>query len=540
MSGPDTASEAYQAFIARFQVEPTPAQWAFWLRDAYGITTGAGSPLSQEQVQPLLQVLQERYAVRAEEPVASDEPQATDQPADQWYDYFYSAWRTYERERGAYPDAAALAAYVYERDTITGDGGRPITGDDLADLVTSFQEREFGDAEPPADGAAADPGERTADELLAQEQVPEAALAGAGAQAAKDKRSPRVNAAIDDSSPGPQGSTGERTALTTVDRYHLAWMDYQTERGNEPTAEQLSAYLAAKGMHGRGGRPVSPANLRRYFLPSRVYNVWAEHRMRDEEPAADALRRSAQPAESPPSTTSPSPPSTSPRTSTTSSDAGRLSPATTPTRSSKPANAHRLRIGHPIRPHSLRNQQKPLIIPALRRQRDHCAAPAQRASTHCSALAPDDEEDPMRALRIDPDATVTDINLPEPDAHSAIRNTWDPPTPSTRGAYHQRAVLHIHGSGRTLALPQNLAAWALASVWRGMALYPLAGPIVVTGRTATGDVATLEDDLAQHAKAVAQTVRDTLTEWRTRPPASNEAAISELLAYASRAVASSR
>lgn len=31
-----------------------------------------------------------------------------------------------------------------------------------------------------------------------------------------------------------------------------------------------------------------------------------------------------------------------------------------------------------------------------------------------------------------------------------------------------------------------------------MALYPMAGPIVVTGRTATGDVATFEDDLAQH------------------------------------------
>jgi hypothetical protein len=53
-------------------------------------------------------------------------------------------------------------------------------------------------------------------------------------------------------------------------------------------------------------------------------------------------------------------------------------------------------------------------------------------------------------------------------------------------------------------------------------------------------VATLEDDLAQHAKAVAQTVRETLTQWRTRPPASNEAAVSELLACASRDVASGR
>nr|WP_260848427.1 DUF2637 domain-containing protein [Streptomyces sp. SLBN-118] len=282
-------AEAYQAFIAQFQVAPTPAQWAFWLRDAYGITTGAGGPLSEEQVQSLLQVLQERYAVRPEEPVASDERQSTGPSADQWFDYFYSAWRTYEQERGAYPDAAALAAYVYERDTITGDGGRPITGDDLMDFVTSFQEREFGTTEPTAGEAAADPGERSADEALTREEDPEAALAGTGAQAAKEKRSLRVNADIDDPLPGPEGSTGERVPLTTVDRYHLAWMEYQTEHGDEPTAEQLSAYLAAKGMHGRGGKPVSPANLRRYFLPSRVYNVWAEYRMRNEEHAADAV-----------------------------------------------------------------------------------------------------------------------------------------------------------------------------------------------------------------------------------------------------------
>ncbi|MFJ7905273.1 hypothetical protein ACIQ6V_33125 [Streptomyces sp. NPDC096198] len=72
-----------------------------------------------------------------------------------------------------------------------------------------------------------------------------------------------------------------------------------------------------------------------------------------------------------------------------------------------------------------------------------------------------------------------------------------------------------------------------------MPLYPLAGPIVITGRTTSGDTAALDKDLAHHAKAVAQTVRDTLTEWRERPPASNEAAIKELLAYAARDIASS-
>ncbi|MGI5380715.1 hypothetical protein ACQEV2_42315 [Streptomyces sp. CA-251387] len=50
----------------------------------------------------------------------------------------------------------------------------------------------------------------------------------------------------------------------------------------------------------------------------------------------------------------------------------------------------------------------------------------------------------------------------------------------------------------------------------------------------------LDDDLVQHAKAVAQTVRDTLSEWRARPSVSDEAAVRELLAYAARDVATSQ
>jgi hypothetical protein len=143
----------------------------------------------------------------------------------------------------------------------------------------------------------------------------------------------------------------------------------------------------------------------------------------------------------------------------------------------------------------------------------------------------------MHALRIDPDATVTDFNLPATDAQSAIQKHIGSDAVD-HGVYHRRAVLHIHGRGQNLGLPQNLAAWALASAWRGMPLYTLVGPIVVTGRTTSGDVTALEDDLVQHAKSVAQTVRDTLSEWHARPPTSNEAAVNELLAYAARDVAS--
>lgn len=143
----------------------------------------------------------------------------------------------------------------------------------------------------------------------------------------------------------------------------------------------------------------------------------------------------------------------------------------------------------------------------------------------------------MHALRIAPDTTVTDLTLPATTAHSAIRQHVGDDTVD-QGVYHRRALLHIHGNGQALGLPPNLAAWALASAWRGMALYPLAGLIVVTGRTASGEVTALDDDLAQHVRAVAQTVRETTSQWHARPPASNEAAMKELLAYAARDVAS--
>ncbi|MFM9499719.1 DUF2637 domain-containing protein [Streptomyces galilaeus] len=279
-------AEAYEAFLIQFQAEPTPGQWSLWLRDTYGISTGAGAPLSEDQAQPLLQVLQARYALHhQEQPADSD----TAEPADQsWYDYFHSAWRTYAQEHGTYPDAAALAAYAYERDSITGDGGQPITGDDVAAFVAAFQESEFGHDELLADESPTDPGEQAREEAFLQATEPEEAAVGAGAQAAKGDRVPRVSAAIDDPPPG-EGTAGQRAVLTTVDRYYLAWMEYQAEHGEEPAAEQLSPYLAQKDMHGRGGKPVSPATLRRYFLPFRVYNVWAEHRMRNEQPEAEAV-----------------------------------------------------------------------------------------------------------------------------------------------------------------------------------------------------------------------------------------------------------
>ncbi|MFI9832877.1 DUF2637 domain-containing protein [Streptomyces sp. NPDC051913] len=79
--------------------------------------------------------------------------------------------------------------------------------------------------------------------------------------------------------------------LTLTDRYYLAWMNYQTQHGTEPTPEQLSTRLAAQGLLGRGGTPLSPSNLRRHLLNWRIYNLWTTHHTPDTAPSADDIAR---------------------------------------------------------------------------------------------------------------------------------------------------------------------------------------------------------------------------------------------------------
>ncbi|MFI0242567.1 hypothetical protein [Streptomyces sp. NPDC016845] len=70
-----------------------------------------------------------------------------------------------------------------------------------------------------------------------------------------------------------------------------------------------------------------------------------------------------------------------------------------------------------------------------------------------------------------------------------------------------------------------------------MPLYPLHGTIIVTGRDSDGGLCGLDETLARQAQAVVTMVADTVRQWQHRPPASNEAATRELLAYATREVA---
>ncbi|MFI7008846.1 hypothetical protein [Streptomyces sp. NPDC050145] len=139
-----------------------------------------------------------------------------------------------------------------------------------------------------------------------------------------------------------------------------------------------------------------------------------------------------------------------------------------------------------------------------------------------------------QAVRIDCTTTVTPVELPADDCHGAVRSIVGGAV--NQAVYHRRALLHIYDSS-TSEHPLNLAAWTLASAWRGMPLYPLHGTIVVTGRDESGEVCDLDDDLAQQVRAISAMVRETVQEWRRRPPASDEAAAQELLSYAAREIA---
>ncbi|MER6695441.1 hypothetical protein ABT329_42460, partial [Streptomyces minutiscleroticus] len=307
-------AEAYQAWLVQFQRAPTAHQFGQFLRDQYAVTTAAGGPLSDRQLAPIVAGLQQRYAPPP--PAPADKGESTtdaDAAAEgSWEEFFYSAWLDYAKEHGAYPDADAFAAFVFARDRITTHNGTPLAGEDLADFVTAFWQRDL-EENPPATADAA-PGET--ERPSPQPAIPAQAEAeGAGnanaVPAAQAARGPEVHASLEtpgqtaeehpeDDHQGGEGEPespepGEGGELTTVDRYYLAWAAYQEQHGHEPKAPQLSEFLAGQGILGRGGQGVSPSTLRRYMPAFRLFAVWAELRVHTAQPdAQDVVRECVQ------------------------------------------------------------------------------------------------------------------------------------------------------------------------------------------------------------------------------------------------------
>ncbi|MCZ4120278.1 hypothetical protein [Streptomyces sp. H39-S7] len=139
---------------------------------------------------------------------------------------------------------------------------------------------------------------------------------------------------------------------------------------------------------------------------------------------------------------------------------------------------------------------------------------------------------PLSALSIAPDATLTDIALPQDYRaqllllRNLVGGTVD------AAVFHRRAYLHVHGEGAILRAPMNVAAWALASQWRGAEIpYGLYGTAVVTGPGDAGFQG-LDAAMAAQVKAVCTGIHDLLVQWQTQPPADEQAARAHVLATA--------
>ncbi|MFD7555198.1 hypothetical protein ACFV9E_11785 [Streptomyces sp. NPDC059835] len=132
-------------------------------------------------------------------------------------------------------------------------------------------------------------------------------------------------------------------------------------------------------------------------------------------------------------------------------------------------------------------------------------------------------------LRVDADGAVTVLPWPDDLVQQGLLIRAGVGGQADTGAYHRRAVLHVHGNGQGEGLPMNLAAWVLACVWREVELpYGLYGVAVVTGPQSRG----LDSDLAAEVRAVCKAVADVRVEWQYRPPAGEASARAELLAAA--------
>ncbi|MFF1517017.1 hypothetical protein [Streptomyces sp. NPDC058305] len=298
-------AEAYQGWLAHFHMEPTTRQFAAFLQERYAITTGAGRPLSDEQLHPILVTLQERYAAQDESSLAQDQAVEPEESDDvEWGEFFYRAWQDFVGEHGQYADAEQLASFVFQRDGITAAGGRPLAGSDIEGFVEDFWQSEFGESAPaPEDSSPAATPSIPPQAGPRDEPVEGAVPAAAGTRRQEIRVPTELSSTDGDESPEvmvedeqgksePAVAPGQKVGLTTVDRYYLAWADYLTQYGEEPRDRQLSVFLAEHhGVLGRGGQGVSPSTLRRYLPGFRIYAAWSALREYIAAPTAGDVAR---------------------------------------------------------------------------------------------------------------------------------------------------------------------------------------------------------------------------------------------------------
>ncbi|MGW0332255.1 DUF2637 domain-containing protein [Streptomyces sp. NPDC003011] len=287
------------------------------LNDPYAIPPSTSHRLPEKQAPPRRFVPQQRTPPSARQTTAtSDVPQTGNPPH-----HPRTPW--HHQQHPTLPAAAAPTTYLHEHNTHHDSGSQP-TGNQPAGHATSPDPREPDPAEPPTRSTTApktdapteqqpddpfidnttnpagettkpptaetpqsptpnaaeptedatDPAGHRADQPRRQAHQPARPAISAPVHTARTPHGPRADTPPDQP-PRPPSRAGD---LTASDRYYLAWMHYQAHHGKQPSDQQLSAHLAQQGLLGRGGNPISPANLRRHFLNWRIYNVWTQHR----------------------------------------------------------------------------------------------------------------------------------------------------------------------------------------------------------------------------------------------------------------------
>ncbi|MFE6955466.1 hypothetical protein ACFVFM_04585, partial [Streptomyces sp. NPDC057696] len=264
---------AYENFLAEYQIAPTAAQFAHYLRVEHKAAKDDASPLSEEELVPLLAVYAARLEASVSRMVEVEESQAEVPVSEETWSAFYrDVARAYVEEFGDSPDAVALTQYLRERYDL--DAPEPHL---LPAEVTAEQLPNAADMSPAAGLTL---------EKTPSDEVP----------VPSQRARAQIDVALDTSATVDDGEeAGEELAgLTNPDRYYLAYQHYVDTHGIDPKGraawEEVSQHLAASGVLGDKGQPVSPSTLRRYALEQRIYRRWVDECERlGEPPTYEAL-----------------------------------------------------------------------------------------------------------------------------------------------------------------------------------------------------------------------------------------------------------
>ncbi|WP_240653801.1 DUF2637 domain-containing protein [Streptomyces sp. AcE210] len=252
--------DAYRAWLQEFRVPPTASQFGDFLLHEYKISTGAGAPLSKEQLLPLLQRLEQMNLTT---PVDSNQfwneehqapaPDASGgEPDEEWAASFYrSAAERFAADQGYAPDAVELSAYLLEQYDVADQYGRPLAPEYLAPYVRAANReaeaaREAALGEQAAVNASrAEDAGRVAVQMLIPERKSRQAPAAEPAGEAPDAGS----GALAEAEPGTAAPAEAKPSGIDLVEFHYRQLPPESQA---KSAKALAPELAALSGYAEG------------------------------------------------------------------------------------------------------------------------------------------------------------------------------------------------------------------------------------------------------------------------------------------------